>query len=149
MKAIKETNHSVVRYHLVKRAIPGKPGIYGYAPSIVYRGEISFDEVCRFISERSTLCHSDVVQVTHALLTNAIIRLKNSEAFTMGPLGYLTTALKSDLVKDPNDFRHHHIRKAYCVFVPSREFRKEIEKVELEQVKVMPPIPRHLKNQEV
>lgn len=140
MKTIKKTPLTL-NYHLVKRALPGRPGKYGYGAAVVSPGELDFDELCRIISERSSLCESDVVQVIQALLTNATMRLMQSEAFTLGPLGYLTSAIKCESVDRIEELDASKLRGAHCVYMPSPEMRRILGGIAFKQVRVMPPIP--------
>ena len=131
-------------YKLVRRVSADKPGKVGVAPLAVYRGVVDTPELCRMISARSILCESDVVQVIQALVRNAIFRLMNSEAFPLGPLGYLTTAIRTDQVKDPARFTHSNIRGAHVVFIPGPALRREMKKAVFCRVTEFPPIPRRM-----
>lgn len=123
-------------YRLVKRVNPLDPDApAGVGPVIVNRDPVTLTEICEVVSERSLLCDSDVHQVVQALLTNATMRLMNSEAFNLGYLGYLSLSLKTDLVKDPEEYRKSNIRKAVIGFHPSTKLRSELKKLVFKRVK--------------
>lgn len=123
-------------YRLVKRVNPLESDApAGIGPVIVNRDPVTLTEICEVLSERSLLCDSDVYQVVQALLTNAAMRLMNSEAFNLGYLGYLALSLKTDQVKDPEEYRKSNIRKAVIGFHPSPKLRSELKKLVFRRVK--------------
>lgn len=126
----------VMQYKLVNRVNPKDPrGELMVGPQVVYRDTVNFELLCNMIAERSVLCPSDVEQVLQALLSNAKLRLMNSEAFDLGALGYLTTAIKTDQVADPDDFKPSNIRGAHVVFMASRQLKRKMREVEFKRVR--------------
>lgn len=126
----------VLSYRLVKRINPLKPEEpAGVGPLVVNRDPVTLDDICQVISQRSTLCDSDVYQVVQALLSNAAIRLGNSEAFNLGYLGYLALSIKTDLVRDPDEYKRSNIRKVTVGFHPSPKLRKDLQAIRFKRVK--------------
>lgn len=125
-----------INYKLVNCINPLKPTeAPGVAARIVYKDEKTLEDLCLEISERSTLCASDVKQVVQAILTNATMRLMSSEAFNLGILGYLSSAMKTDLVTDPDAYTRSNIRNAHVVFYASPQLRRELSKMKFRLVK--------------
>lgn len=123
-------------YRLVKRVNPlDREAEAGVGPVIVNRAVVNLEEICELLSERSLLCDSDIYQVVQALLTNATMRLLNSEAFNLGYMGYLALSIKTDLVKDPEEYRSSNVRKAVVRFYPSPRVRSELKGLLFKRVK--------------
>ncbi len=105
-----------------------------FAPHVVYRGHLDLRFLAAQISLRSHMTEADVVAILQSFLTNAALFLLQSHAMRLGDLGYLTSAIRTDLVDKPDDYSHANIRKAHPVFVPSSFLKAQMRAITYRKV---------------
>jgi hypothetical protein len=121
-----------IQYKLVNRVDPLlNEGELKIAPVPIYRGDSDFQLICQLVSERSLLTEADVEAILQAFVTKASIYLLNSRVVQMGDLGYLTVALKTDQVDNPDNYTRSNIRKVHVVFVPSNRVRANLKTMDI------------------
>ncbi len=123
-----------IEYRLVKQVM-GEDKATKYRANPMYRNKIGIDEICQIISLRSLLTEVDVKSILQAFLTNLSVLLMQSYTVRLGDLGYVTSAIKTDQVDDPEKYATSNIRKARPVFVPSSMLKREMRTVSYKMVK--------------
>ena len=119
-------------YKVIEKVNPQDPkGAKLFGAQTIFRSEFNFDELCEWISLRCSMTDSDVEAVLQAFITNATILVLNSKNVDLGKLGYLTAAIKTDLVDSPDVYDKSNIRGMHIVFVPSPKLREEMSRVNL------------------
>ncbi len=127
-------------YKVIEKVDPKNPqGEKMYGAQTVYKTELKFEELCQNISLRCSMTDSDIEAVLQAFITNATLLVMNSRNVELGKLGYLTAALKTDMVEDPEQYDKSNIRGMRIVFVPSSTLRNELMKVTYTKVSTAKP----------
>ena len=118
-----------IKYKVIEMINPQAPkGAKRYGAQTIWGKELNFDMICDFISERCSLTDSDVEAVLQAFITNVTIFVLNSMNVDLGKLGYMTGALKTDLIDNPETYTKSNIRSMHMVFVPSSSLKAELLK---------------------
>ena len=124
-------------YKVIEKINPRDPkGDKMFGAQVVYKGEFTYKELCQNISLRCSMTDSDVEAVLQAFITNVTIMVLNSKNVALGNLGYMTGALGTDLINDPEIFSQNNIRGMRIVFVPSSDVKNELTKVKLTKIEV-------------
>lgn len=126
-----------LKYHLVPRKInPQDPNsVVGVGPNVVYKGRLGLDEISQELSMKCTLTDVDIESVVQSFLTLSAFYLLNSKSLRLGRIGYLCSAIKTDLVEKADQYTRSNIRKAKPVFVASSELKNVLKGLRYEAVK--------------
>ena len=123
-----------VLYKVIEKTNPKDPqGDKLFGAQTVYRSVAEYDFICKSVSERCSMTDSDVEAVLQAFITNAVLRVMNSENLALGEWGYLTAALGTELVSNKEDYTKENIRDVKVVFVPSSPFKRIMKQYSIEK----------------
>lgn len=115
-----------ISYKLVERAVAGSTDQKKWGAQIIYRDEVSFEQLTELISLRSLMCRSDVLHIINTMLEYISYHLRASHNVSLGSFGTLLTTLQTEQVSDPKDYTRSHIRRSRICFKPGQLVREEL-----------------------
>lgn len=128
------------KFKLVERRNMGKDA--GTTPRKMYaqavnNGYVSFDELCKEISETCTLTSADVKAVMDRMNFTLNKNLKAGRIVQFGEIGNFRIAVGSTGSKTADDFNSSQIKKPKIVFYPGSYLQSTRRAVTFEKVQVV------------
>ncbi|MDR1006001.1 MAG: hypothetical protein LBL74_03975 [Bacteroidales bacterium] len=123
-----------IKYVKVMRNINvgASPGVQ-YLARIFRKGNISQEQIAQEIAEATTLSYPDTLAVLKALEIHVSAHILNGEAIKFGVLGMFAPGIKATAKASLALVDESTIKRAYCRFYPSVDFKKSLDKATFEE----------------
>ena len=116
-----------MNYSLNKRkmGVGPKKGLTMYiARAVCQKQRVSFDRLCEFMADGSTVSQADVADVFYKFRTVLNLLCSQGNIVDAGPLGKFRPTFSAKAVEKEDDFKPStHIKKTMILFRPSTDFR--------------------------
>lgn len=99
-----------------------------YYPAVVHTGTITRNQLCKLISEKTTVTRADVLCAIVALEEYIAEKLANSGRVKLGDLGTFSTSIRStEGVDEKEQVSANHIKTVRVRFRPSAEMKQDLQ----------------------
>lgn len=99
-----------------------------YYPAVVHTGTVTRNQLCKLISEKTTVTRADVLCAIVALEEYIAEKLANSGRVKLGDLGTFSTTIRAtEGVEEKDKVSANHIRTVRVRFRPSAEMKQDLQ----------------------
>ena len=123
-----------VKYSIISRKNPLNPSAPAkYYPSVKAAGRSNLRRIATRISEMSSLANADTLAVLECLLYVIPQELADGRIVELGDFGTYRLIVRTSGSEDSQDVNHTNILKARANFMPGKEFRKALARVDYQR----------------
>lgn len=99
-----------------------------YYPAVVYTGTVTRNQLCKLISEKTTVTRADVLCAIVALEEYIAEKLANSGCVRLGDLGTFSTTIRAyEGCDDKAHISAKNIKTVRVAFRPSTELKQDLQ----------------------